>query len=113
MGRQPFVLGKCIKSALFFPAFLTAFLTALQVAMGFSTFLKLNPALVPLFVFAGGGCIAAVSYPLYLLRTHPEIQVDKKNNPYPWQHVQQNRNIKLFSSHPEIYSSRSISERPY
>lgn len=32
---------------------------------------------------------------VYLLKTHPEIQIDKKNNPYPWQSVQQHQNIKV------------------
>ncbi|GAA5811496.1 ribosomal protein S14, S11 [Mucor flavus] len=62
--------------------------------MAFITFVRANPALAPLFLFCGAGCTAAVSYPLYLLRTHPEIEIDRKNNPFPWQRVQQHQNIK-------------------
>lgn len=32
---------------------------------------------------------------VYLLRTHPEILVDRKNNPDPWNRVQQHQNIKV------------------
>ncbi|KAI8983626.1 hypothetical protein BDB01DRAFT_791493 [Pilobolus umbonatus] len=74
--------------------------------MVFVNFMRANPALVPLFVFAGGGCVAAVTYPFYLLRTHPEIQIDRKNNPFPWLHVQQHQNIKLINAAPEFYESR-------
>ncbi|KAG0163479.1 NADH dehydrogenase 1 alpha subcomplex subunit 4 ndufa4 [Apophysomyces sp. BC1015] len=80
--------------------------------MAFGTFLRANPALAPLFLFAGGGCAAAVSYPLYLLRTHPEIQIDRKNNPFPWVRVQQHENIKFITSRPEFYESRKNVERP-
>ncbi|KAI9022873.1 NADH-ubiquinone reductase complex 1 MLRQ subunit-domain-containing protein [Phycomyces nitens] len=80
--------------------------------MGFGLFMKSNPALVPLFLFAGGGCAAAVSYPLYLLRTHPEIQLDKKNNPYPWQHIKQHQNIKFINAAPDFYAGRKLLERP-
>ncbi|GAA5795256.1 NADH-ubiquinone reductase complex 1 MLRQ subunit [Helicostylum pulchrum] len=74
--------------------------------MAFITFVRANPALAPLFLFCGAGCAAAVTYPLYLLRTHPEIQIDRKNNPFPWQRVQQHQNIKLLNATPEFYASR-------
>ncbi|CDH57797.1 predicted protein [Lichtheimia corymbifera JMRC:FSU:9682] len=80
--------------------------------MAFVTFMKANPALAPLFLFAGAGCAAAVTYPLYLLRTHPEILVDRKNNPDPWNRVQQHQNIKFFNVKPEFYASRKNLERP-
>lgn len=32
---------------------------------------------------------------VHLLRSHPEIQIDKKNNPYPWRHIQQHQNVKV------------------
>ncbi|KAG0184189.1 hypothetical protein DFQ28_011621 [Apophysomyces sp. BC1034] len=73
--------------------------------MAFGTFLRANPALAPLFLFAGGGCAAAV-------RTHPEIQIDRKNNPFPWVRVQQHENIKFITSRPEFYESRKNVERP-
>lgn len=31
--------------------------------MAFGAFIRANPALAPLFLFAGGGCAAAVTYP--------------------------------------------------
>ncbi|CAO3640063.1 unnamed protein product [Mucor hiemalis] len=74
--------------------------------MAFVTFVRANPALAPLFLFAGAGCAAAVGYPLYLLRTHPEIQIDKKNNPFPWVHVKQHQNIKLINATPHFYEAR-------
>ncbi|CEP13963.1 hypothetical protein [Parasitella parasitica] len=80
--------------------------------MVFVQFMRQNLALAPLFVIAGAGCAAAVTYPLYLLRTHPEIQIDKKNNPYPWQRVQQHENIKLINATPAFYESRKEHKRP-
>ncbi|CAO3644665.1 NADH-ubiquinone reductase complex 1 MLRQ subunit [Cunninghamella echinulata] len=74
--------------------------------MALGAFVRANPALSPLFLFVGGGCGAALAYPLYLLRTHPEIQIDRKNNPYPWNRVQQHENIKLINVNPEFYTSR-------
>ncbi|ORX42591.1 hypothetical protein DM01DRAFT_1341017 [Hesseltinella vesiculosa] len=74
--------------------------------MSFAAFVRANPALGPLFLFAGGGCAAAVTYPMYLLRTHPEILVDRKNNPEPWNRVQQHENIKLINVNPEFYNGR-------
>ncbi|KAI9468888.1 MAG: NADH-ubiquinone reductase complex 1 MLRQ subunit [Benjaminiella poitrasii] len=75
-------------------------------------FLRTHPDLTPLLLITGVGCTAALTYPLYLLRTHPEIQIDKKNNPYPWQHVQQHQNIKLINATPAFYESRKDFERP-
>ncbi|KAG2206264.1 uncharacterized protein EV154DRAFT_410974 [Mucor mucedo] len=73
--------------------------------MAFVTFVRANPALAPLFLFCGAGCVAAVSYPLYLLRTHPEIELDRKN-PFPWNRVQQHQNIKFINATPEFYKAR-------
>ncbi|KAI8079047.1 NADH-ubiquinone reductase complex 1 MLRQ subunit-domain-containing protein [Gilbertella persicaria] len=72
----------------------------------FFSFMRNNAALIPLFAIAGAGCAAAVSYPLYLLKTHPDIQIDKKNNPYPWQRVEQHENTKFFSSNPSFFEGR-------
>ncbi|OBZ83504.1 Cytochrome c oxidase subunit NDUFA4 [Choanephora cucurbitarum] len=72
----------------------------------FYAFMRNNTALIPLFAIAGAGCAGAVSYPLYLLRTHPEIQIDKKNNPYPWQKIEQHHNAKLWSANPAFYEAR-------
>ncbi|KAI8391120.1 uncharacterized protein BYT42DRAFT_526460 [Radiomyces spectabilis] len=80
--------------------------------MAFATFIRANPALAPLFLFAGGGCAAAVAYPLYLLRTHPEINIDRRNNPFPWQRVQQHENIKFINMVPEFYEGRKDMKRP-
>ncbi|KAG1291596.1 hypothetical protein G6F66_007690 [Rhizopus arrhizus] len=80
--------------------------------MDFISFVRANPALAPLFLFAGGGCAAAVTYPLYLLKTHPEIQIDKKNNPYPWQRVQQHQHIKFINTYPEFYEKRKEFKHP-
>ncbi|CDS05463.1 hypothetical protein LRAMOSA07991 [Lichtheimia ramosa] len=80
--------------------------------MGLGSLVKANPALAPLFLFAGGGCAAAVAYPMYLLRTHPEILVDRKNNPDPWNRVQQHQNIKFINAKPDFYAARKNMERP-
>ncbi|CAO0791287.1 unnamed protein product [Mucor circinelloides] len=103
--------------------------------MVFMQFMRQNLALAPLFVIAGAGCAAAVTYPrkkniqcstrvvklwvtnmllyiVYLLKTHPEIQIDKKNNPYPWQSVQQHQNIKLINATPAFYEGRRELKRP-
>ncbi|KAI9317730.1 NADH-ubiquinone reductase complex 1 MLRQ subunit-domain-containing protein [Dichotomocladium elegans] len=74
--------------------------------------LRANPALAPLFLFAGGGCAAALAYPMYLLRTHPEILIDRKNNPTPWNRVQQHENIKFLNVQPAFYNARKGLTRP-
>ncbi|CDH52166.1 predicted protein [Lichtheimia corymbifera JMRC:FSU:9682] len=49
---------------------------------------------------------------VYLLRTHPEILVDRKNNPDPWNRVQQHQNIKFINAMPDFYAARKNMERP-
>ncbi|KAJ8661329.1 hypothetical protein O0I10_003079 [Lichtheimia ornata] len=49
---------------------------------------------------------------VYLLRTHPEILVDRKNNPDPWNRVQQHQNIKFINAKPDFYAARKNMERP-
>ncbi|KAI7903844.1 uncharacterized protein BX663DRAFT_505433 [Cokeromyces recurvatus] len=75
-------------------------------------FFRSHPDLTPLLIITGFGCTAALSFPLYLLRTHPEIQIDKKNNPYPWRHVKQHENIKLINATPDFYESRKNIKYP-
>ncbi|KAG0748900.1 hypothetical protein G6F57_004151 [Rhizopus arrhizus] len=81
--------------------------------MSFISLIRSNPALAPLFVFAGGGVTAAFAYSLHVLRTHPEIEIDKKNNPYPWQHIHQDENIKLMHTHPDFYKHHGNDKPSY
>ncbi|KAI8975165.1 NADH-ubiquinone reductase complex 1 MLRQ subunit [Mycotypha africana] len=80
--------------------------------MRFAQFIRKNPDLAPLFVITAAGCTAAVSYPLYLLRTHSDIRVDK-NNKYPWQKIEQHQNTKFMTVNPEFFESRRNKQPPF
>lgn len=46
--------------------------------------LKHHPALVPLFIFIGGGMAMSMTYLARLALRNPDVSWDRKNNPEPW-----------------------------
>ncbi|XP_034449462.1 cytochrome c oxidase subunit NDUFA4L [Hippoglossus hippoglossus] len=46
--------------------------------------LSSHPALIPLFIFIGGGVVMSMSYLARLALRNPEVSWDRNNNPEPW-----------------------------
>ncbi|ORY95439.1 hypothetical protein BCR43DRAFT_549123 [Syncephalastrum racemosum] len=78
----------------------------------FARTLKKNPALTPLFAFSAIGYTAALTHGLHVLRTHPEVEVDRKHNPEPWNRIKQDQNVKMLCPHPDFYASRKDMKSP-
>ncbi|KAH8552007.1 hypothetical protein BGW37DRAFT_490258 [Umbelopsis sp. PMI_123] len=79
--------------------------------MGVISFVARNPALAPLFVIAGTGCVAAVSFPAWMLMKHPDITVNRANG-HPWEKVQQDQSTKMINMHKEFFENRRNMQRP-
>jgi NADH dehydrogenase (ubiquinone) 1 alpha subcomplex subunit 4 len=58
--------------------------------------LKDHPALVPLYVCVGMGCVVAVLYTLRLAVRSPEVSENKRTNPEPWNEYS-NKQHKFYS----------------
>ncbi|XP_040923415.1 cytochrome c oxidase subunit NDUFA4 [Toxotes jaculatrix] len=58
---------------------------------------KSHPALIPLFVFIGGGVTMSFTYLCRLALKNPDVSWDRKNNPEPWNKLQHNQQYKLFT----------------
>ncbi|GAA5822180.1 hypothetical protein JCM3770_005075 [Rhodotorula araucariae] len=74
--------------------------------------LKREPALTPLFFAVGGGIIAAVGIGQHYLRSSPDVTVNKKKRPEPWNDVEQHQNTKLHSYNPDFWASRKDHPNP-
>ncbi|CAJ1081091.1 cytochrome c oxidase subunit NDUFA4 [Xyrichtys novacula] len=59
--------------------------------------LKSHPALIPLFVFIGGGATMSMMYLGRLALKNPDVSWDRKNNPEPWNNMQPDQQYKLFT----------------
>ncbi|XP_071318935.1 cytochrome c oxidase subunit NDUFA4-like [Trachinotus anak] len=59
--------------------------------------LKSHPALIPLFVFIGGGVTMSATYLCRLALKNPDVSWDRKNNPEPWNKLEHNQQYKLFT----------------
>ncbi|XP_051963615.1 cytochrome c oxidase subunit NDUFA4 [Xyrauchen texanus] len=59
--------------------------------------LKNHPALIPLFVFIGGGASMSLLYLCRLALKNPDCSWDRKNNPEPWNKLGPNDQYKLFT----------------
>ncbi|XP_029311656.1 cytochrome c oxidase subunit NDUFA4 [Cottoperca gobio] len=59
--------------------------------------LKSHPALIPLFVFIGGGAIMSATYLARLALKNPAVSWDRKNNPEPWNSIKPDHQYKLYS----------------
>ncbi|XP_062382117.1 cytochrome c oxidase subunit NDUFA4 [Sardina pilchardus] len=59
--------------------------------------LKSHPALIPLFIFIGGGTGMSMLYLGRLATKNPECSWDRTNNPEPWNKVDPNHQYKMFT----------------
>ncbi|XP_070708059.1 cytochrome c oxidase subunit NDUFA4-like [Pempheris klunzingeri] len=59
--------------------------------------LKNHPALIPLFIFIGGGVTMSGLYLGRLALKNPDVSWDRKNNPEPWNNMEPNQQYKLFA----------------
>ncbi|XP_076008150.1 cytochrome c oxidase subunit NDUFA4 [Genypterus blacodes] len=59
--------------------------------------LKTHPALIPLFIFIGGGAAMSMLYLGRLALKNPDVSWDRKNNPEPWNKTEANQQYKLFT----------------
>ncbi|KAJ8284331.1 hypothetical protein COCON_G00031810 [Conger conger] len=59
--------------------------------------LKHHPALIPLFIFIGGGATMSMMYLGRLALRSPDVSWDHKNNPEPWSRLGPNDRYKMFA----------------
>ncbi|XP_029364618.1 cytochrome c oxidase subunit NDUFA4L [Echeneis naucrates] len=59
--------------------------------------LRSHPALIPLFIFIGGGVTMSMMYLGRLALKNPDVCWDRKNNPEPWNKLGPNDQYKLFT----------------
>ncbi|RUS24119.1 NADH-ubiquinone reductase complex 1 MLRQ subunit [Jimgerdemannia flammicorona] len=77
-------------------------------------FIAKNPALAPLFVIGGAGIGGALYFMYHELRHHPDVTVNRRSNPYPWQRVEQHHNTKFITVNKDFFESRkNISNKKY
>ncbi|KAM6951291.1 cytochrome c oxidase subunit NDUFA4-like [Aplochiton taeniatus] len=62
-----------------------------------SKLLKSHPALIPLFIFIGGGAVMSVTYIGRLALRNPDVSWDRTNNPEPWNKLAPTDQYKLFT----------------
>ncbi|KAG7507558.1 cytochrome c oxidase subunit NDUFA4-like [Solea senegalensis] len=61
--------------------------------------LKSHPALIPLFIFIGGGVTMSGAYLARLALKNPDVSWDRKNNPEPWNKLEPTQQYKVTASH--------------
>ncbi|KAG7492166.1 hypothetical protein MATL_G00012170 [Megalops atlanticus] len=59
--------------------------------------LRNHPALIPLFVFIGGGATMSMMYLARLALRNPDVSWDRKNNPEPWNKLAPTDQYKFFT----------------
>ncbi|KAK9530406.1 hypothetical protein VZT92_011908 [Zoarces viviparus] len=59
--------------------------------------LKSHPALIPLFIFIGGGAAMSMMYLARLALKNPAVCWDRKNNPEPWNNMQPDYQYKFYA----------------
>jgi len=69
-------------------------------------FMAANPALAPLAVALGAGVLGGTWFAVHVLRTNPEVQIARKQNPEPWNQIQQHHNAKLYSPNTDFWQGR-------
>ncbi|XP_041459595.1 cytochrome c oxidase subunit NDUFA4-like [Lytechinus variegatus] len=62
------------------------------------TSLKHHKALIPLFISVGTGAAFAAFYVARLALKNPDATWRRGSNPYPWQNIKPNQNIKFYSA---------------
>ncbi|XP_041940847.1 cytochrome c oxidase subunit NDUFA4L [Alosa pseudoharengus] len=58
--------------------------------------LRSHPALIPLFIFIGGGCGMCLTYLARLGLRSPDVCWDKTNNPEPWNKMAPTQQYKFY-----------------
>ncbi|XP_061564015.1 cytochrome c oxidase subunit NDUFA4-like [Cololabis saira] len=58
--------------------------------------LRTHPALIPLFVFIGGGAAMSMMYLGRLALKNPDVSWDRTNNPEPWNKIGPNQQYKFY-----------------
>ncbi|KAI9299213.1 hypothetical protein K502DRAFT_285258 [Neoconidiobolus thromboides FSU 785] len=61
----------------------------------------LRPEVTPLLAIVSGGLVGTGWY-LFRVARNVDTVWDRKNNPYPWQNVDQDTNLKLYSPSKEF-----------
>ncbi|KAG7271622.1 hypothetical protein CRUP_009280 [Coryphaenoides rupestris] len=59
--------------------------------------LKKHPALIPLFIFIGGGATMSMTYLARLALKNPDVSWDRNNNPEPWNKFEPTHQYKMFT----------------
>jgi len=60
--------------------------------------LRHHKALIPLFVAVGGGVVFAAFYVARLATQNPDAAWQRGRNPYPWQNIKPNQQIKFYAA---------------
>ncbi|KAJ8344835.1 hypothetical protein SKAU_G00290280 [Synaphobranchus kaupii] len=63
--------------------------------------LKNHPALIPLFIFLGGGAAMSMGYLARLALCNPDVSWDRKNNPEPNNKMGPNHQYKFYAVHTD------------
>uniref|UniRef100_A0A336N6T2 CSON007821 protein n=1 Tax=Culicoides sonorensis TaxID=179676 RepID=A0A336N6T2_CULSO len=71
--------------------------------------LKKHPALIPLYVCVGAGCLMSALYVLRLATRNPDVTWSRKNNPEPNEEYR-NKQYKFYS--PNVDYSKLESPAP-
>ncbi|GAA6011110.1 hypothetical protein JCM10207_005500 [Rhodosporidiobolus poonsookiae] len=74
--------------------------------------LKRDPSLTPLFAAVGCGVCGALAFGAHYLRHSSDVVIKKKENPEPWNKVQQGQNTKLMTRNPDFWASRQSTTDP-
>ncbi|XP_037544650.1 cytochrome c oxidase subunit NDUFA4-like [Nematolebias whitei] len=72
--------------------------------------LSTHPALIPLFMFIGGGATMSMMYLARLGLKSPEVCWDHKNNPEPWNKLDPTHQYKFFDINTDY--SKLKKDRP-
>ncbi|XP_012681157.1 cytochrome c oxidase subunit NDUFA4L [Clupea harengus] len=59
--------------------------------------LRSHPALIPLFVFIGGGCVMCAAYLARLGICSPEVSWNRNGNPEPWNKLAPTYQYKFYA----------------
>ncbi|CDS07681.1 hypothetical protein LRAMOSA01630 [Lichtheimia ramosa] len=65
-----------------------------------------KPEIIPIYITVGGACGLAGWY-LTRLARGPEVVWDRRNNPYPWQNIDQDTQVKLMTVNQQFSKSYS------
>jgi len=63
----------------------------------FSSHFSKKPSLIPLVAVVGGSVAYGLWYIGYIARRDPTVVIDKYHNPFPWNRIKQNENVKFYT----------------